>query len=148
MSIRFLTLKDCQKASCLHQDVFYKGWEEKAFRNLLQDPLVEGLKLEKNRELCGYVLWREVENEAEILTFVVIPALQRKGRGSLLLASLIKHLKAKGVVSLFLEVAEDNPSAQSFYKKHGFSFLSKRPNYYVRKEKKLISALNFFKKIV
>lgn len=145
MQINTLTLEDCQEAARLHQSAFFKGWKEKDFQELLQNSLTHGLKIEENHNLYGYILWREVEDEAEILTLVVDPAYQRTGRGSLLLKVLVELLIKKDIAKLFLEVAEDNKQAQSFYKKHDFTLLGKRPNYYQREKNKFSPALNLFK---
>ncbi len=148
MPISPLTLKDCQKAALLHQGAFLKGWDAKTFREFLRNPLVHGLKIGENHELYGYILWREMGDEAEILTFVVASSYQRMGKGTFLLITLIKALRIKNITNLFLEVAEDNINAQSFYLKNGFSLLSIRPHYYPREGGKFIAALNFFKKLI
>jgi ribosomal protein S18 acetylase RimI-like enzyme len=88
-----------------------------------------------------------VGEEAEILTLVITPLSQRGGKGSILLEALFDRLIQKGISQLFLEVAEDNEQAQSFYIKHGFIFVSKRHHYYQRKENQCVSALNFFKRL-
>lgn len=139
-----MILEDCQEAAHLHQDAFYKGWKAQAFQELLQNPLTFGLKIEENHRLCGYIVWREVEDEAEILTLVVTPSSQRQGRGTLLLSALFQRLIKKGIQKLFLEVAEDNYPAQSFYLKQGFILLNQRPHYYPREGGQSVAALNFF----
>jgi ribosomal-protein-alanine N-acetyltransferase len=148
MHILPLTLEDCRDAASLHQEAFFKGWTEKDFQAFLLDPLTHGLKIEEGKKICAYMLWREMGPEAEILTLVVDPSHQQKGIGSLLLKALFNLLINKGITELFLEVAEDNHQAQSFYVKHGFVLLSKRPHYYARPENTFIPALNFFKKLV
>lgn len=148
MHILPLTLEDCQRASYLHQNAFFKGWGENDFQEFLQNPLIYGLKTEENHELTGYILWREVGEEAEILTLVVSPSYQHRGRASLLLTILFDILMNKYILNLFLEVAEDNEIGKSFYIKHGFVLLGIRPNYYPRAGGKYINALNFFKKLV
>ena len=145
MCITPLTLQECTQAASLHQAAFYKGWTEKDFRDFIEDPLVFSLKIQQSGNFCGYILWREIEDEAEILTLVIAPSFQRKGMGNLLLTSLFERLKSKGISKLFLEVAEDNKSARSFYIKNGFTIVGKRPNYYERAENKLVDALNLFK---
>lgn len=143
-----LTFEDCSKAAALHQKAFFKGWQTSDFREFLENPLIFGLKFEKNHELSGYILWREVKDEAEILTLVVASIYQKQGIGCLLVGKLCNILKEKKIETLFLEVAEDNHSAQFFYLKQNFILLGKRPNYYEREGQISISALNFFKKIV
>ena len=145
MHINSLTLEDCEEAARLHQNAFFKGWSKKDFQEFLQNSLTHGLKIEASNSIYGYILWREVEDEAEILTLVVVPAYQRTGIGSLLLKVLSEVIIKKGITKLFLEVAEDNTQAQLFYHKHNFILLSKRPNYYQREKSKFVAALNFFK---
>lgn len=139
---------DCAAAAALHREVFFKNWDEVAFKDFLQNPMIQGLKLKHKGELCGYILWREVAEEAEILTLVVAPSFQRKGIGSRLILTFFNFIVKKGITIIFLEVAEDNEKGRSFYIKHGFVFLSKRPFYYLRKGNEYISALNFSKKLV
>ncbi len=148
MNISPLILKDSQEAAELHQKAFFKGWTASVFEEFLQNPLTFGLKIKKNKSLSGYILWTKIADEAEILTLVVDPSYQRKGIGSALITRLCETLKDKGILRLFLEVAEDNVEGLSFYPKHGFVFLSKRPRYYPREENGYISALNFVKDLI
>jgi ribosomal-protein-alanine N-acetyltransferase len=148
MQINPLKPEDSLELSCLHKAAFFKGWEETVFQEFLQNPLIHGLKIEQNHKIIGYLLWQEVETEAEILTLVVASCHQRKGVGNHLFETFFKSLKMKGISDVFLEVAEDNEKALCFYIKKGFTFLSKRPHYYPQKGNKYISALNFFKKLV
>ena len=143
-----IELEDSLELSSLHKASFYKGWEESDFQGFLQNPLIHGLKIEENHKIIAYLLWQEVETEAEILTLVVASDHQRKGMGDHLIETLFTTLKMKDITDIFLEVAEDNEKARCFYIKHGFQFLSKRPHYYSRKGNIHISALNFFRKIV
>src|SRR5437016_5284679 len=132
MYITSLTLKDCAEAAQLHQTAFYRGWTEKDFQEFLNDRLVCSYKIQKDGTLCGYILWREIDDEAEILTLVIAPSFQRRGLGNLLLKALFKHLKEIRIFKIFLEVAEDNTAAQSFYIRNGFILLGTRPKYYKR----------------
>jgi ribosomal-protein-alanine N-acetyltransferase len=142
-----LTLSDCIDAAQLHQAAFFKGWKETEFRASLQNPSTFGMKIREGHTLAGYVMWREIMDEAEILTLVIAPPHKRKGKGGSLLETLFTILKNKGIHTLFIEVAEDNQDAASFYIKHGFVFLSKRPCYYPREDNAYVGALNFIKKL-
>ena len=118
------------------------------FQEFLQDPLTCGLKIEENDIFTGYILWREIKDEAEILTLVVASSSRMRGHGGALLTTLFKILKDKGIHRLFIEVAEDNEAAIPFYIKYGFVFSGKRPYYYPREGSQHISALNFVKDLV
>jgi len=142
-----LTSEDCAQAATLHQAAFFKGWTENDFQDFLKAPLVFGLKIEGTSHFYGFILWRKVDTEAEILTLVIAGSFQRRGMGRHLLDAMFKNLKEKGVSKLFLEVAVDNKNAQSFYIMKGFTFLGTRPNYYERPENKVVDALIFCKEI-
>ncbi len=148
LNITALTPLDCVNAAQLHQQSFFKGWERTVFHEFLRTPLTFGLKIEDDDILVAYLMWREILGEAEILTLVVAPSYRQKGYGSALLKALFATLKDKGIPKLFIEVAEDNEAAISFYTNHGFIFMGKRPHYYLREGNTSISALNFFKDIV
>jgi len=147
MSIFPLTQEDCSPAALLHQQAFYKGWTEKDFKDFLNDPLIHGLKITENDTLTSLILWREVGDEAEILTLIVDPSYQRQGKANLLLETLIVHLVLKNISQIFLEVAEDNEGALYFYQKNGFLLLNRRPDYYKREGNKRVTALNLMKKL-
>lgn len=147
MHVSPLTLKDCPQVARLHQKTFYRGWNEKDFESFLKDRLVFGFKIEKDEIFCGYILWREIDIEAEILTLVISVPFQRMGMGNVLLNGVFECLKAHGISKLFLEVAEDNEGAKTFYIKNGFILLGIRPNYYIRTKNKRVNALNFLKVI-
>jgi len=148
MSFSPLSSKVCKAAASLHQEAFSPGWRENDFRSFLEDPLIHGVTYEKNHHLLGYILWREVLDEAEILTLVVSPLSRRKGIGRALLTHLMEELPRKGIYRLFLEVAEDNPAGIQLYTQHNFVLLGKRPHYYPRKSGKTIPALTFVKDLV
>lgn len=80
----------------------------------------------------GFVLLRAAADEAEILTLGVVPARHRQGGGAHLLARATAACAARGVRSLFLEVAADNEPARRLYERHGFSATGTRPSYYAR----------------
>ena len=147
MPITPLIQDDCSKAALLHQQAFYKGWTEKDFKDFIDDPLIYGLKIKKEDVLTSIILWREVGDEAEILTLIVNPTYQKQGQAGLLLKTLMIQLVHKNISKVFLEVAEDNEVAHYFYKKYGFYLLNKRPQYYKREGNKCATALNLMKKL-
>lgn len=80
----------------------------------------------------GFSLAQSLEAECEILTLGVVPARQRAGIGSVLLAAVIDEARRRGAQTLFLEVAEDNIAARVLYASHGFVQIGRRANYYRR----------------
>lgn len=88
----------------------------------------EAVGVFEESELAGFVLYREVPGVWEISLVATHPKFRRKG----LMEALISHLiAAKGQgTELWLEVHQDNHSAQKLYEKLGFTMVGRRARYY------------------
>ena len=80
----------------------------------------------------GFVLAREADGEAEILTIAVHPSWQGRGIGRSLMDAVLRELYARRAEALFLEVNEDNEAALALYRRLGFDEVGRRDNYYSR----------------
>ena len=80
----------------------------------------------------GFLLWRLLSDEAEVITLGVHPRRRRAGIAGLLLADACAQALAGGALSLVLEVAADNVAARAFYAAQGFAEVGTRPGYYRR----------------
>jgi [ribosomal protein S18]-alanine N-acetyltransferase len=98
--------------------------------SLLSQETINGIIDNENK---GFVLWSYVIDEAEILSFGVLPQFQRQGLGSLLLEEMIHILTLKKALRIFLEVSLLNKAALDLYLKKKFSIIGKRKNYYIQK---------------
>ncbi|MEZ5896297.1 MAG: ribosomal protein S18-alanine N-acetyltransferase [Parvularculaceae bacterium] len=78
----------------------------------------------------GFVMWRPLGDEAEILTLGVSPDGRRKGVASALLARSILDARQAGAARMFLEVGARNVAAIALYRKFGFEQIGERPSYY------------------
>ena len=78
----------------------------------------------------GFIVWRTVANEAEIITIGVVPKSRRNGIAGALILLMEQELKKSRVVNVFLEVSEVNLPAKKLYEKYGFKPAGKRPKYY------------------
>lgn len=65
-----------------------------------------------------------------IITIDVLPAMQRSGLGSKLLAAAEDRLRSANCHAIFLETAVDNSAALAFYKRHGYSVVKVAQRYY------------------
>jgi [ribosomal protein S18]-alanine N-acetyltransferase len=105
-------------------------WTEWGLGELLGWSGVVALVSEDDGKISGFIVGRQVGDEAEILNLAVIPARRRKGGGGALLKAAIVKFQARDVSRVFLEVRESNEDAIAFYEKYGFSKTGKRPSYY------------------
>ena len=127
--------------AALHQQGFTRAWSRESFASLCdkkgvicwgvydQEPL-DDRETEIEKNLLGYLLVQHVLDEAEILTFVVVPHRQNKGLGQNLLAATLDWAKTEDMTRLFLEVAADNASARHLYDSFGFVQTGLRAGYY------------------
>lgn len=78
----------------------------------------------------GFIVYRIVMDEAEIITIGVNPEKRRLGIASAMIGIIEKNIKSQQVKKIFLEVASNNIPAQKLYENHGFKCVGLRPKYY------------------
>ena len=82
--------------------------------------------------ILGYVCWRRLGDEWEILNLAVGPAGRRRGLGRALVAQVIDDAKAAGGMKIHLEVRDDNQAAIFLYRSCEFFPSGLRRHYYGR----------------
>ncbi|MFC7049747.1 ribosomal protein S18-alanine N-acetyltransferase [Emcibacter nanhaiensis] len=108
-----------------------RAWSIEEFNTLLAMPGVFGLVAMLGDDPAGFLLVRQVVDEAEILTITVRPDYRRQGLAGRLLGQLKAMLRDGGKTEkLFLEVREDNKAARALYTRQGFEKIGLRENYY------------------
>lgn len=78
----------------------------------------------------GFVVWRVVADEAEIITIGVHPDARRGGIADAMLTLVESDIKKRGGKKIFLEVAENNVPARALYEHNGYVQVGVRPKYY------------------
>ncbi len=78
----------------------------------------------------GFIVWRTVLDEAEIITIGVHPNARGTGIAIALLGIMENEIKKSGVKKIFLEASAENIPAINLYKKCGFNQNGRRPKYY------------------
>ena len=110
---------------CSHRQA---PWSIETFANGLQNDLSSMLII--NHKLAGYIIVTNVLDEAEIEDICIAYEFRQKGLASQLIQSLIDMAITQNIQRIFLEVAENNESAQKLYRKSGFLEVGRRKNYY------------------
>src|SRR5690606_19045692 len=116
-------------------------WSIQDFQKLLQNGIACGYIAYHKEQPIGFILAQIASDQADILTFCVIPKYRRCGVGSVLLTKLQEFLSAQGVKELHLEVGEDNIPAINLYHGCGFTRMGKRIGYYQIAQGKKMDAL-------
>lgn len=78
----------------------------------------------------GFIVWRTVADEAEIITIGVNPEMRRQGIASAMICIIEKNIKNQGIKKIFLEVASTNEPAKKLYQNLGYKTVGLRPKYY------------------
>lgn len=91
---------------------------------------------------AGFALTRGAVDEEELLLIAVLPELRGRGIGATLLNRVIAAARGRGATRLFLEMREGN-SAESLYRRHGFTPVGRRRNYYRRGNDGALDAITF-----
>lgn len=107
------------------------SWGGRAVADGLGERFVEAVVAEDDRGAPGgFVMWRRLGDEAEILTLAVAPAHRRRGCARALLDGLVAAARGEGVRALFLEVDAGNAAAIALYGGAGFARIARRARYY------------------
>jgi len=124
------------------QDQVEQSWSAKDFEKLLSLSGMNCVILQGPEQLpLGFSLIRRLSEEAEIITFCILPKYRGRGIGQKLLNHHMDFLKGYGLKHLFLEVREDNIPAIMLYEKAGFEKKGRRKNYYGRAGEEKTDAL-------
>ncbi len=109
----------------LHKLCFpHKPWTAADFANLKKS----GCDIIASQN--GFVVWRTVADEAEIITIGVAPDARGGGIASAMLGLAEVDAKKNGAAKMFLEVAENNTPARKLYDAAGYKTVGRRPKYY------------------
>jgi [ribosomal protein S18]-alanine N-acetyltransferase len=84
-----------------------------------------------NGEILGYIACGiTLRGKGHIISLATRPDARRSGVGTLLMGSVIEHLRRKKVSSILLEVRQSNREAIRFYRKFSFAEVDRRSRYY------------------
>ncbi|MBE0701120.1 MAG: ribosomal protein S18-alanine N-acetyltransferase [Acholeplasmataceae bacterium] len=97
---------------------------------LTNNPFAHYFVMELNQQVIGYIGLRIVDQDAEMMNFIVDPMYQHQGYGLKLLTHTLIYLKEKGVKTWMLEVRKNNEIAKHLYQKFGFQKSHIRKKYY------------------
>lgn len=135
------TPADAAIVATIHAACFGNPWGEADFQRFLEDAHSGCLLAQFTGSAAGFLLWRKVGDEAEIITFAVRPEHRRRRLGFMLVDGMKQLLLDCGVRRCFLEVSQDNIAAISLYRSAAFLDVGIRKGYYSVQEGKNADAL-------
>lgn len=113
------------KIAKLHKLCFpHKPWSADDFGELKKS----GCEIVASQN--GFIVWRTVLDESEIITIGVHPDARGTGIAIAMIGLMENEIKKNGASKIFLEVSHTNTPAIKLYEKCGFVQIGKRKNYY------------------
>lgn len=119
---------DIKQVVLLEEEFLGETLGEEMLSNELLNKAAIFLTAKDNMKVIGYIGGYFIENEGEILNFVVDEKYQRQGIGTALFNTLINS--QNNIKKIILEVRENNQKAINFYLKMDFKKISIRKHYY------------------
>ena len=114
----------------LQQDIYTRNWNEGEIEHLLKKGGGQGLIIYLSKKPVGYCFFRNLVDEAEILSLEIKSKYRNKGFGLLLFKKVELYFADKKICKCFLEVNKNNNLAINFYKKIGSVYIKNIKNYY------------------
>ncbi len=131
LSLRAGLARDADTLATLELAAFGdRRWPDSAITTSLDQPYVSVCLAEANGVPKGFLVWRRLGNEAEILTLGVAPEARRQGLAQLLLHHLEVTAVEDGLQRLLLDVSATNGPALALYSSHGYRECARRVHYY------------------
>jgi len=130
--------RDAAPIALLSRDFIEQGfrwaWTPERVRRSLADRATNVLVAREGDEVIGFGIMKYAETEAHLMLFGVVPAWQRRGVGSALLAWLESTATTAGIELIFLEARIGNTKAREFYRRNGYRELALLHRYYQGRE--------------
>lgn len=128
--IRAMEERDIPSIMEIERSSFSTPWTEMSFLSEIYRKHGVALVAVWEEKVIGYVCANYVLHESHILNLAVHENYRRRGIGTLLMNEVIRELKRRKCVFVYLEVRESNIGAREFYTRFGFKVESRRKKYY------------------
>ncbi len=132
--IRAMRESDVPVLMEIERSSFTTPWSELSFLSEIYRKNGIAIVAEFEQNVIGYACATYLLHEAHILNLAVHHEFRRRGVGTMLMNHLLRELKKRGCVFVYLEVRASNSGAQAFYQQFGFTAVGRRKKYYAHPE--------------
>ena len=138
MIIRKANLDDVEAIVSLDQEVLQTNWHEKLYAESIVLKDTQSLVLDHEGRLIGFLIYRNIGGDFEIIQLALNKAYQRQGLASMMIDFMIQDAQSSTIEFIYLEVEMDNLPALNLYKKYGFEAIHQRKNYYGQEQDAIV----------
>ena len=128
--IREMTAADLPAVVTLENQSFPDPWPFRSFEEILREPGWTAIVAEYQNQVVGYACFVTIDVEAHLTNIAVARPHRRKSVAKRLLDRILRDVRHRSCEYVILEVRPGNEPAITFYRKHGFRLLYRRPGYY------------------
>jgi len=114
----------------IEQQSQYSSWTKQMFLTEAENKFSYFKIIKNDNKIIGYIIYRIVFEEAEILNIVIDKNFRGLKIGKKLLHFAIEYITKKNCKVIFLEVHQNNIIAQKLYEQTGFKKYGIRQKYY------------------
>ena len=128
---RAMTQDDAEAVAAIEEKSFAMPWKREDFWHEARNELATYIVGELDGKLIAYAGAWVSFNQAEVMSVAVDPEYRGQGIGTILFGELIKSIKARGAMSITLEVRPSNTAAIKLYESFGLKSVGRRKGYYL-----------------
>ena len=114
----------------LEEKYFSDAWSEEMLADTFEYDYNHLLVEKRDGKVAGYLIYSEVQGEAELLRIAVDKSMRRQGIARSLMTDMLEELTDFEAERVSLEVRAHNIAAVKLYKAFGFKDIFVRENYY------------------
>jgi len=133
-TIQKMTFDDLDEVVGMESDCSLVPWSREMFVHEMSSPLTYCFTLRTKEppraELAGFLCFRTVEDESELLNLCVHPAYRRMGFALEMMTFYIHFCRTTNIRQLFLEVGCTNEAAVRLYESLSYKPVGKRSKFY------------------
>lgn len=126
-----MTYADLDDVLAIEREAFSDAWDRDSFRSDIDSPHVMALAIHKVGRCVGYLCCIALDDYGYIANIAVDRQCRSQGLGRVLLDDLRQRLLTNGISQIVLDVRAANEKAIRFYKKYGFTIITRRKGFYV-----------------
>ena len=130
MIIRTATVDDLPYISEIDREAITPCWSDESFLNEVNHFYSCFQVAEFDNHIVGFCLLKLLGDEAELLRIAVKKSYRRNNVADRLLSFMLDYSSINNIKSIFLEVRHSNIAAINLYKKHRFTKIGTRKDYY------------------